>query len=157
MPNATLRSSTAKLDTLQQRTMVGTVVLDATYSVPANTVVGHEIVFARVPTSARITGLTRIYNDALGASVTLSVGAKAVGGNFTSSTTAISTAFAVATANVIGTLPFTDHVNAGRLLWDLLGLTADPGGFADICGYTAGATTTASAQDVTMSLAYVID
>lgn len=152
MPNATLRSL-AKLDTLQIRGP-GTIVLDSTISVPASTVVGYEIVFARVPTSARINGLSRIYNDALGAGVTLSVGLKNVGGNFTSSTTALSTAFTVAAANVIGTLPFTDHVSAGQFVWQLLGLTADPGGFADVCGYTAGATTTASAQDVTLTLAY---
>jgi hypothetical protein len=152
MPNATLRSL-ARLDTLQVRAP-GTIVLDSTISVPSSTVVGYEIVFARVPTNARINGTSRVYNDALGASVTLSMGFKAVGANFTSSTTALSTAFTVAAANVIGTLPFTDHVNCGRPVWELLGLTQDPGGFADVCGYTAGATTTASAQDVTMTLCY---
>lgn len=157
MPNATLRSSTAKLDTLQVRTMIGGIVVDSTYSVPASTTVGHEITFARIPTSARINGISRVYNDALGASVTLSLGFKAVNGNITSSTTALSTAFAVATANVIGVLPFTDHTNAGRMVWELLGLASDPGGFVDLCGYTAGATTTASAQDVTLSLYYTVD
>jgi hypothetical protein len=154
MPNATLRSSVARLDTFQVRGGGVTVVMDSTISVPASTTVGFEIVFARVKTGARINGLSRIYNDALGAGVTLSMGFKAVGGNFTSSTTALSTAFTVATANVVGVLPFTDHVNAGRFVWEILGLTSDPGGFADVCGYTAGATTTASAQDVTMTLVY---
>lgn len=155
MPNATLRSL-AKLDSLQVRGP-GTIVLDSTYSVPASTTVGHEIVFARVPTNARINGTSRVYNDALGSSVTLSLGFKAVGGNFTSSTTALSTAFSVATANVVGTLPFSDHANCGRFVWELLGLSADPGGFADVCGYTAGATTTASAQDVTLTLCYTVE
>lgn len=156
MPNATLRS-VVKLDTLQVKAERAATILDATYSVPASTTVGHEIVFARVPTNARIHGLSRVYNDALGASVTLSMGFKAVSGNFTSSTTAMSTAFAVAAANVVGVLPFTDHTNAGRMVWELLGLSADPGGFADVCGYTAGATTTGTAQDVTLSLAYSVD
>jgi hypothetical protein len=155
MPNATLRS-VAKLDTLQVRGP-GTITLDSTYSVPASTVVGHEIVFARIPTNARINGLSRVYNDALGAAVTLSIGLKAVQGNFTTSNTAVSTAFAVATANVIGTLPITDHTSLGRFAWELLGLSADPGGFADVIGVTAGATTTASAQDVTMTLVYTVD
>jgi len=155
MPNATLRSL-AKLDTLQIRTGSG-LVLDSTISVPASTTVGYEIVFARLPTSARIHGLSRVYNDALGAGVTLSVGLKAVGANFTSSTTALSTAFTVAAANVIGTLPLTDHVTAGQFVWQFLGLSSDPGGFADVCGYTAGATTTASAQDVTLTLAYTVE
>ncbi len=156
MPNATLRS-TAQLDTLKVKAERATTTLDATYSVPASTTVGHEIVFARIPTNARIHGTSRVYNDALGASVTLSVGLKPVAGNFTASTTAVSTAFAVATANVVGVLPFTDHTSAGRMVWELLGLAADPGGFADVAGYTAGATTTASAQDVTMSLVYSVD
>lgn len=155
MPNATLRSL-AKLDTLQVRGP-GNIVLDSTHPVPASTVVGYEIVFARIPTNARINGTTRIYNDALGAAVTLSLGLKAVSGNFTSSTTALTTAFAVATANVIGTLPLTDHVSVGQFVWQFLGLTADPGGFADVCGYIAGATTAASIQDVTLTLAYTVE
>ena len=155
MPNATLRS-TAQLDTFQVRGP-GLVVLDSTYSVPASTVVGHEVVFARVPTNARINGLTRVYNDALGASVTMSFGLKAVSGNFTTSGTALSTAVAVASANVVGFLPRTEHVSAGRMVWELLGLASDPGGFADVIGVTAGATTTATAQDVTMALAYTVE
>ena len=153
MPNATLRSL-AKLDTLQVRSP-GTIVLDSTYSVPASTVVGHEIVFARIPTTARINGVSRLFNDALGASVTLSVGLKAVQGNFTTSNPAIAAATAVATAGSF-TIP-GDHVNAGRFVWELLGLTADPGGFADVIGVTAGATTTATAQDVTLSLVYTCE
>lgn len=152
MPNATLRSSVARLDTFQIRGGGVTVVLDSTISVPASTTVGYEIVFARVKTGARINGLSRLFNDALGASVTLTLGFKAVGGNFTSSQTALAAATAVATAGSF-TVP-GDHANSGRFVWELLGLSADPGGFADVCGYTAGATTTASAQDVTLSLVY---
>lgn len=155
MPNATLRSL-AKLDTFQVRSP-GTIVLDSTIAVPASTVVGFEIVFARVPTNARINGTSRVYNTALGASVTLSMGLKAVGGNFTSSTTALSTAQTVAAANIIGWVPFTAPANAGRMVWEYLGLSQDPGGFADVCGYTAGATTAAAIHDVTMSLAYTCE
>lgn len=153
MPNATLRSL-AKLDSFQVRSP-GTIVLDSTYSVPASTVVGHEIVFARVPTSCRINGTSRLFNDALGASVTLSLGFKPVGGNFTLSGTALAAATAVATAGSF-TVP-GDHANAGRFVWELLGLASDPGGFADVIGVTAGATTTASAQDVTLALAYTCE
>jgi hypothetical protein len=156
MPNATLRS-VAQLDSFKVKTERATTTLDATYSVPASTVLGHEIVFARIPTNARIHGTSRVYNDALGASVTLSVGLKAVNGNFTTSNTALSTAFAVATANVVGTLPFTDHVNVGRRVWEILGLASDPGGFADVIGVTAGATTTGTPQDVTMTLVYSVE
>jgi hypothetical protein len=156
MPNATLRS-TAQLDTLKVKAERATTTVDATYTIPASTVVGHEIVFARIPTNARIHGTSRVYNDAVGAGVTMSVGLKAVNGNFTSSNTAVSTAFTIAAANVIGTLPFTDHVNVGRMVWEILGLAADPGGFADVIGVTAGATTTGSVQDVTMSLVYSVD
>lgn len=152
MPNATLRSSVARLDTLQVRGGGVTVVLDSTIAVPASTTVGYEIVFARIKTGARINGTSRLFNDALGASVTLSLGFKPVGGNFTLSQTAIAPLTAVATAGSF-TVP-GDHANAGRFVWELLGLSADPGGFADVCGYTGGATTTASAQDVTLSLAY---
>jgi hypothetical protein len=136
--------------------MVGGTFLDATYPVPASTVVGHEIVFARIPTSARISGLSRINNDALGASVTLALGLKAVNGNFTTNTTALAAAFAVATA-ATNVQIFGDHVNASRMVWELLGLASDPGGFADVIGTTAGATTTASIQDVTMNLYYSVD
>lgn len=152
MPDATLRSSVARLDTFQIRGGGVTVVLDSTISVPASTTVGYEIVFARVKTGARINGLSRLFNDALGAGVTLSLGFKPVGGNFTLSGTALAAATAVATAGSF-TVP-GDHANAGRFVWELLGLSADPGGFADVIGLTAGATTTASAQDVTLSLVY---
>jgi hypothetical protein len=150
MPNATLRSL-AKLDTFQVRGP-GTIVLDSTISVPGSTGVGYEIVFARVPTSARINGISRLLHDALGASVTLSLGFKPVGGNFTVNGAALAALTAVATAGSF-TVP-GDHANAGRFVWEMLGLASDPGGFADVIGLTAGATTTATAQDVTLALAY---
>lgn len=154
MPNATLRTP-GKLDTLQVPVARGAYAADSTYSVPASTPVGHEIVFCRIPTSARINGVSRLLNDALGTSVTMSIGLKAVGGNFTTSNTAIAAATAVATAGSF-TIP-GDHANAGKMVWELLGLASDPGGFADVIGVTAGATTTASAQDVTLALVYTVD
>lgn len=154
MPNATLRTP-GKLDTLQVPVARGAYAADSTYSVPASTPVGHEIVFCRIPTSARINGVSRLLNDALGTSVTMSIGLKAVNGNFTTSNTAIAAATAVATAGSF-TIP-GDHANAGKMAWELLGLASDPGGFADVIGVTAGATTTASAQDVTLALVYTVD
>lgn len=154
MPNATLRTP-GKLDTLQVPVARGAYAADSTYSVPASTPVGHEIVFCRIPTSARINGVSRLLNDALGTSVTMSIGLKAVGGNFTTSNTAIAAATAVATAGSF-TIP-GDHANAGKMVWELLGLASDPGGFADVIGVTAGATTAASAQDVTLALVYTVD
>jgi hypothetical protein len=154
MPNATLRTP-GKLNTLQVPVARGAYAADSTYSVPASTPVGHEIVFCRIPTSARINGVSRLLNDALGTSVTMSIGLKAVGGNFTTSNTAIAAATAVATAGSF-TIP-GDHANAGKMVWELLGLASDPGGFADVIGVTAGATTTASAQDVTLALVYTVD
>lgn len=154
MPNATLRTP-GKLNTLQVPVARGAYAADSTYSVPASTPVGHEIVFCRIPTCARINGVSRLLNDALGTSVTMSIGLKAVGGNFTTSNTAIAAATAVATAGSF-TIP-GDHANAGKMVWELLGLASDPGGFADVIGVTAGATTTASAQDVTLALVYTVD
>lgn len=159
MPNATLRTP-GKLDTLQVPVARGAYAADSTYSVPASTPVGHEIVFCRIPTSARINGVSRLLHDALGTgapgtSVTMSIGLKAVGGNFTTSNTAIAAATAVETAGSF-TIP-GDHANAGKMVWELLGLASDPGGFADVIGVTGGATTTASAQDVTLALVYTVD
>lgn len=154
MPNATLRTP-GKLNTLQVPVARGAYAADSTYSVPASTPVGHEIVFCRIPTRARINGVSRLLNDALGTSVTMSIGLKAVGGNFTTSNTAIAAATAVATAGSF-TIP-GDHANAGKMVWELLGLASDPGGFADVIGVTAGATTTASARNVTLALVYTVD
>lgn len=154
MPNATLRTP-GKLDTLQVPVARGAYAADSTYSVPAQTTVGHEIVFCRIPTSARINGVSRLLNDALGTDVTMSIGLKAVGGNFATSNTAIASATAVATAGSF-TIP-GDHANAGKMVWELLGLASDPGGFADVIGVTAGTTTTNSAQDVTLALVYTVD
>lgn len=157
MPNATLRS-VVKLDTLQVKAERATTTLDATISVPSGSASGYEIVFARIPTGSRIHGTSRIFWDDLasGTSPTLGLGFKAVSGNITTSTTAMASGLALSTANLQGAIVFGDHVNSGRTVWELLGLSADPGGFVDVIGTTAAAATDITG-DVTLSLAYSVD
>ena len=157
MPNATLRSI-VKLDTLQVKAERAATILDSTISVPSGSAAGYEIVFARIPTGARIHGTSRIFWDDLGTSTspTLGLGFKSVQGSITTNTTAMATGLALATAQPQGVIVFSDHVNSGRTVWELLGLSADPGGFVDVIGTTASASTDATG-DVTMSLAYSVD
>ena len=150
MPDATLRSI-AKLHSRQLKQFErSTVTYDSTYSVATGAVAGTIIYFVTLPTSARIHGDSFIAWDALGAG-TLNLGFAPVDGNFTAAPTALRSGIAVTSASAADTRPFliADHANNGKLVWELMGLATDPGGFAELIGTTATATTSATG-DVTV-------
>lgn len=118
--------------------------------------VGSTYSLARIPTNARISPLSRIFSDDLGAATapTLNIGLFAVDGNFTSNATALNSALA---ANaVIDARLLSDIANAGKTVWEILGLTSDPGGFADVKVTTATAALD-TAGTITLALLYTGD
>jgi hypothetical protein len=153
MADATLRSAVMLHARQGKKFERAQASLDSTYAVPSGTVVGTKIYFATIPTDARIHGDSFIVWDALGTSVTLNVGFEGKDGQFTAAPTALFSALAVATASTANTRPYliADHANNGKMVWELMGLASDPGGFAELVGTTAGATT-GSAGDVTVFL-----
>ncbi len=86
----------------------------------------------RLPTNAMILGPSTLYRDDL-ASVgapTLDIGAYPVDGNITASATTFNDGIDAATAGSGGMVK--DIANYGKRIWELHGLSADPGGFVDV-------------------------
>lgn len=100
----------------------------------------------RIPTDCRIDPSSRIYNDAIGTtSATLTLGFRAVSGNISTNYAAMISGLniaAVSTANAGDRI--LSNANGGKKVWELLGLSSDPGGFVDVVGQikTAAVTTT---------------
>jgi hypothetical protein len=155
MPDATLRSNIALDDVL--KTNFGGNIADATVEVAPDAAAGTEYRFFRVPTSARIHGLSRISFDDLASaeSPTLDIGLAPVNGNFTKDDDAINDGInvssAAATVNLI-----KDIANNGKMVWELDGLSSDPGGFADII-VTIKDDATNTGGTVSITLVYSID
>jgi hypothetical protein len=157
MPNATLRASGIGLGTRTARHIVGTVVLDSTVEVGAGATAGTLYTFARVPTSARINGLSRYAHDDLASSgaPTIDFGFAPVDANFTADDDCLNDGIDVATAAGTGNL-FKDIANHGKLVWEIIGLSADPGGLADLTGVIRDAATNTGGT-VTLNLVYTMD
>lgn len=131
--NATLRDKIA-LGQRVSKEAYGTIVMDATVEAAAAASAGSVYTMVRIPSNARIHGLSRIAFDDLAStgSPTLDIGLKAVDGNVTTDADAlndgIDCATAAGTANVI-----KDIANNGKHAWEYVsGVTADPGGFLDV-------------------------
>lgn len=154
---ATLRSN-VKLDSLQIKTPVaGPAIQDSTVEVAAAASVNSLYTMVRVPTSARISGLSRVAFDDLASTgaPTIDIGFKPVGTNFTASVTALNDGIDVATA--AGTAPvIKDIANYGKMVWEFLGLAADPQGFADVTISILDAAANTGGT-ITMSLLYTVD
>lgn len=100
----------------------------------------------RLPTSARIDMLSKLYWDdlATSGSPTLDMGLYAVDSNVTSDADALNDGLALSAAST-GSAVIKDAANAGKQLWEFVsGLTADPGGFLDVKGVVKDAATTAT-------------
>lgn len=132
--NATLRGG-GKLGTLQVETARSVIIRNSTVEVAAAADALSRYTFLRVPTSARITGLSEYSHDDLAStgSPTLDFGFAPVDANFTADAAALNDGIDVATAAGSGKL-IKDRANYGKTVWELLGLSADPGGFADLTG-----------------------
>lgn len=156
MANATLRS-VARLGTRQVKAERAATVLDSTYSLASGATANTEIVFARIPTRARIHGISCISWDdcATSGAPTLDLGFKAVDSNFTTDVDALNDGLDLATATNNARV-VKDHANNGKMVWEYLGLSSDPGGFADVIGTVLDASTNQTG-DVTMALVYSVD
>lgn len=154
--NATLRSP-VKLGTAQVRRAPGLMFVDSTVEVAAAANSGSVYTMVRIPTDARIHGLSRIAFDDLASvgSPTLSIGFKSVDSNFTTAGTALNDSIdcftAASTANVI-----KDVANNGKKVWEFLGLTTDPGGFADVTISIAAAAANTGGT-ISLMLMYSVD
>lgn len=114
--------------------------------------------FCRIPSNARITGLSRVYWDdlATSGSPTLDIGLFAVDGNVTSDDDALNDGLALSAVSTagIGSPVVKDIANYGLPAWDhVANVTADPGGFLDVKGTVKDASTTATGT-VTLELRY---
>lgn len=106
----------------------------------------------RVPLSARVDALSRLYHDdlATSGSPTLDLGFYAVDANFTTLDTALNDGLVVsavmtASTQTIGVPVIKDFANAGKQVWEFIsGATADTGGFADVKGIIRDAATNAT-------------
>lgn len=158
MPNATLRS-VAQLDTFKVKAERAATVLDSTVEVGAGAIAGTEYVFARIPSNARIHGLSRIAGDILDATAntpTLDLGFKAVNSNITTDDDALNDGIDLS-GSAFDIRLIKDHANSGKKAFEFVsGVTADPGGFFDVIGTIRDAAAAAGGT-LTLTLVYSID
>ena len=138
----------------------GVKTLVATMEVAAVTTIGRTIGFGRIPSNARISGLSRLYWDdlATGGSPTLDLGLGAVDGNLANAddADAFSAGHALGTAST-GAIAITAIADYGNEAWDFVASeTSDPGGTLEVYGSLLDAVTT-TAGTVTLELYYYID
>lgn len=104
----------------------------------------------RVPLSARVDSLSRLYHDdlATSGSPTIDLGFRAVDSNFTTDDDALTDGVAVSaimttSTQTIGVPVVKDFANAGKQVWEFIsGATAETVGFADVIGTVRDAATT---------------
>lgn len=110
----------------------------------------------RIPADACIDPSSRIYFDdmATSGSPTFNVGLYPVDGNTTTTlATALASALAISSASAAtGIIIPADYANGGKKAWELLGLTAAPGGFLDVKGVVKSAATNGSTLPGTITL-----
>ncbi len=124
------------------------------YRNPGALVVASTIRLARVDSSSRLHALSNIKFSANAASTTLAVGLASVDNNFGAlQPTALLAATSIAAA---GTAQLGSLANSGRMLWEIAGLAADPGGQFDIYATTGGATLNGS-SDILAEICITVD
>lgn len=153
---ATLRSN-VKLNSLQIKTPVAAPAVQAsTVEIAPAASVNSTYTMVRIPTAARISGLSRVSFDALASTgaPTLDIGLKPVGSAFVADVDALNDGI---TVNAAGNAPvIKDIANYGKRAWEHLGLTSDPGGFADVIVTILDAATNTGGT-LTVSLLYTVD
>ncbi len=155
--NGTLRSR-VQLGTRTARTAYGTITMTSTREVAAAANANSQYTMIRIPSNARIHGLSRLSFDDLASSgsPTLDIGLKAVDGNVTTDVDAlndgIDCAAAAGTANVI-----KDIANYGKYAWEhVSGVSTDPGGMLDVIVTILDAATNTGGT-ITLELFYSMD
>lgn len=115
------------------------------------------IFFKRIPSNARISGISKIHWDDLDNtnSLTLDVGLASVDSNITSDPDALNDGLDATSAGS-GDL-IKDHANFGKQAWEFVnGVTEDPRGLLDIYVTLADAASDVTG-DITIELVYTID
>ncbi len=113
----------------------------------------------RFDSNTRLHALSRVYwgDFASSGSPTLSIGLASVNNNFGAAVaTALNSALDLATATPAGASMLAAPANSGKMLWELAGLTSDPGGQIDIYCTIAGAAGNLTA-DITADMVVSID
>jgi hypothetical protein len=113
----------------------------------------------RIPTNARILPDSKIYNDILGtttAGPTLELGLRAVNSNITTTLNALNSGIALSAASpAYGNAVLSAKTKYGQKVWEILGLSSDPGGFVDVVGTTkTGATASTGYVSLDLKLAF---
>lgn len=118
---------------------------------------GDTLKLVRMPTRARIHGDSLVSWDDLASSgtPTMDIGVASVDGNITSDPDALLAGLAVSTGAGTNKL-VSDHANYGKMLWELAGLSSDPGGELDIYASFVDAATNVTG-DVTLEVEYTLD
>lgn len=115
-------------------------------------------IVCQVPTNCRVTRIL-LWSDALGGTAaadcgvyrTTADGSAAVNSSFFA--TAVAVSAAVAGTDITNESTSNTLVKRGQPLWQALGVTADPGGYYDICLTLTAAT--AAAGNIGLTVAYV--
>lgn len=105
---------------------------------------GTTVKFGRIPSNARLSGLSRVYWDDLTTtgSPTLDIGLASVSANITNDPDALSNGHAVSSADAEGATAVTDVANYGKRAWEFVnGQSTDPGGQLDVYGSIVDAAT----------------
>jgi hypothetical protein len=155
--NATLRA-VAQLGTNQVRRAPGLMIAESTLEVAAAASANSTYTMVRIPSDARISGLSRIYFDDLASSgsPTFDIGLKAVNANITTDVDALNDGIDVFTA-ASNVAVIKDIANYGKKAWEFIsGLTTDPGGFFDVTVTILDAATNTGGT-ATMTLIYSVD
>jgi hypothetical protein len=130
--NATTRGR-SNLGTRQTVVSSRMVVENATVTVTAAASAATIYVMHRIPSSARIYGMSKVYFTDLAStgSPTIDLGIKAVGANITTDADALNVDLDVATA--AGSASWIASIaNYGKQAWEFSSATADPGGMIDL-------------------------
>lgn len=115
--------------------------------------------FARIPSNARIHGLSRVAWDDLASAgaPTLDFGFFPVNGNITGDDDALNDGGDAATANATGSPLIKDIANYGKMAWQFVnGVTVDPGGSFDLKATLQDAAVNVGGT-VTVTLVYTVD
>lgn len=130
-------------------------IVGATKSVTARAD-GDTMKMVRMPSAARISRNSHVAWDDLAStgSPTMDVGVGSVDSNITSDPDALLAGLDVTSAGTSALV--TDHANYGKPLWELAGLSTDPGGELDIYFSFVDAATNVTG-DVSIEVVYTLD
>jgi hypothetical protein len=130
--NATTRGRST-LGTRATVTQMRVVIENATLEVTAAASTASTYVMHRIPSSARIYGISKVFFDDLAStgSPTIDFGIKAISANVTTDVDALNDGVDVFTAAASASW-IKDIANYGKMAWEFSSATADPGGMIDL-------------------------